>query len=150
ASLFAGPGVPGFRGAYVAWPWGCSGPPPFPATAARDMGRSAARVTHLPPRCDRAYRRGRHMSVTEVRQVRNDPSTGSAGVWARLEDEHRVAERVEAIALLDGDPVETARLLDARERHHQCEKCRARQVEVRQQAGHAAELEARRHVQLGP
>ena len=31
------------------------------------MSYSAARVTHLPPLCDRAYRRNRHMSVTELR-----------------------------------------------------------------------------------
>ena len=44
--------------------------------AGRDRAVSAARVTHLPPRCDRAYRRKRHVSVTEVRQECVDSSTG--------------------------------------------------------------------------
>src|SRR5688572_9141643 len=60
------------------------------------------------------------------------------------EDEHRIAERVEAVALLDRAPVETARLLDAHERHHECQQRRAGQVEVRQQGVDAAEFEGRR------
>ena len=68
---------------------------------------------------------------------------GPLAEWLQR-DEHRVAERVEAVALLDREPVEPARLLDARERHHEREQRRARQVEVRQQRVDAAELEARR------
>ena len=37
--------------------------------AEKDMSGSAARVTHLPPLCDRAYRRNRDVSVTEVRRT---------------------------------------------------------------------------------
>ena len=62
----------------------------LPAMALSDMSDSAARVTHLPPLCDRAYRRKRHMSVTELRQLRNDSSTAvrpvapaMAGAWHR-------------------------------------------------------------------
>src|SRR2546428_2485344 len=51
---------------------------------------------------------------------------------APSEHQHRVAERVEAIPLLDRDPVQPARLLDPTERHHQREQRRAGQVEVRQ------------------
>ena len=40
------------------------------------MAVFAAREPHLPPRCDRAYRRNRHVSVAEVRQLCNDASTG--------------------------------------------------------------------------
>src|SRR5262245_12089231 len=42
------------------------------------MSFSGARVTHLPPLCDRAYRRIRNVSATEVRHHRNDSSTGVA------------------------------------------------------------------------
>src|SRR5262245_31067153 len=42
--------------------------------------------------------------------------------------EHRVAEGVEAVPLLDRDPVEAPRLLDAREGHDEREQRRARQV----------------------
>src|SRR5581483_12284464 len=52
---------------------------------------------------------------------------------ATSEDQHRVAEAVEAVALLDGEAVEPPRLLDAGERHHEREQRRARQVEVGQQ-----------------
>src|SRR5262249_2029403 len=37
----------------------------------------------------------------------------------RSQDEHRVAEGVEAVALLDREGIETARLFDAREGHHE-------------------------------
>ena len=47
------------------------------AEAGMDMAGSAHRVTHLPPRCDRAYRRNRNESVAEVRQLRRNSSTGS-------------------------------------------------------------------------
>src|SRR5262245_22213917 len=43
-----------------------------------DMSFSAARVTHLPPLCDRAYRRNCNVSATEVRQLCIDSSTGGA------------------------------------------------------------------------
>src|SRR4051812_33631341 len=59
-------------------------------------------------------------------RVCNGLSTGS-------EDEHRVAEGIEAVARLDREPVQPARLLDAGECHHQREQRRAREVEVRQQ-----------------
>src|SRR5262245_65097463 len=41
-----------------------------------DMAFSAARVTHLPPLCDRAYRRNCNVSATEVRQLCIDSFTG--------------------------------------------------------------------------
>ena len=58
-------------------------------------------------------------------------------------DEHRVAEGVEAVALLDGELVQAAGLLDAGEGHHEGEEGRARQVEVRQERVDPPELEAR-------
>src|SRR5687768_2624499 len=67
-----------------------------------------------------------------------------------LEDQHRVAEGVEAIALRDRELVEAARLLDSREGHHEREQGRARQVEVGQQRVDAAKLEARRNEQRRP
>ena len=67
--------------------------------------------------------------------------TGTRPFAARLgpdraasEDEHRVAEGVEAVALLDGEAVEAAGLVDAGEGHHERQQRRPRQVEVRQQA----------------
>src|SRR6266851_895052 len=63
---------------------------------------------------------------------------------------HGVAERVEAIALLYGEPVQPPRLLDPRERHHERKQGRARQVEVRDECVDASELEARRDEELGP
>src|SRR4051795_965065 len=65
------------------------------------------------------------------------------------EDEHGIAEGVEAVPLLDGEPVEAAGLVDSRERHHEGEQRGARQVEVRQQRVDAPELEAGRDEQLG-
>src|SRR5688572_25208860 len=49
----------------------------------------------------------------------------------RSQEEHRIAEGVEAVPLLDREPVEAPRLLDAREGHDQREQGRARQMEVR-------------------
>ena len=44
------------------------------------MARTAVRVTHLPPLCDRAYRRNCHVSVTELRRlVSIRPQAESAG-----------------------------------------------------------------------
>src|SRR5580765_6401268 len=57
------------------------------------------------------------------------------------QNQHRVAERVEAIPLLDRDLVEPPRLLHPRERHHEREERRARQVEVRHERVHPSELE---------
>src|SRR6266851_5772389 len=65
------------------------------------------------------------------------------------QNEHGVAERVEAIALLHGEPVQPPRLLDPCERHHEREQRRAWQVEVRDQGVDASELEARRDEELG-
>ena len=59
-----------------------SGRSPAARAAAKDMSRSAARVTHLPPRCDRAYRRNRNMSATELRRdvrTRSGPQAPSSG-----------------------------------------------------------------------
>src|SRR5262245_44537122 len=50
---------------------------PFPAMPFPDMSFSGARVTHLPPLRVRAYRRNCNVSATEVRQLRDDSSTGS-------------------------------------------------------------------------
>src|SRR3954454_254939 len=55
--------------------------------AGTDMAPSAARETHLPPLCDRAYRRNRNVSATELRRLRNDPSTAARG--GGLVAEHR-------------------------------------------------------------
>src|SRR6478609_2469379 len=60
------------------------------------------------------------------------------------QDQHRIAERVEAVALSDCLLVEVADDLDAREGHDEREQGRARQVEVRQEVIDAPELEARR------
>src|SRR5439155_10669955 len=67
----------------------------------------------------------------------------------RSQDQHRIAERVEAIALFDGLRIEVPDLVDAGERHDECEQRRAWQVEVRQERIGAAELEARRDEELG-
>src|SRR5262245_4017126 len=66
------------------------------------------------------------------------------------EDQHRVAERVEPIPLLDRTAVELERPLDTGECHHEREERRARQVEVREQGIHAPELEAGADEQCGP
>ena len=50
---------------------------------------------------------------------------------------------VEAVALLDGELVEAAGLLDAGEGHDEGEEGRAREVEVREERIDAVELEAR-------
>ena len=78
--------------------------------------------------------------------VRSTPARAAPSVAVstkRSQDQHRIAEGVEAVALVDREPVELARLLDAGERHHEREQRRARQVEVRQQRVDAPELEAR-------
>src|SRR4249920_1188084 len=49
------------------------------------------------------------------------------------QDQHRIAERVEAVPLLDRELVEPKRLLGACEGHHEREQRRAGEVEVRQQ-----------------
>src|SRR5262245_65405734 len=46
-----------------------------PDVSGWDMSFLGARVTHLPPLCDRAYRRNCNVSATEVRQLRDDSST---------------------------------------------------------------------------
>src|SRR4051794_28468762 len=66
------------------------------------------------------------------------------GIKPRSQEQHGVAEGVEAVALLHGNPVEPPRILDAHERHHEREERGARQVEVREERIDAAELEARR------
>src|SRR5262245_13341267 len=58
------------------------------------------------------------------------------------DDQHRVAEGIEPVSLLDRDAVELERLLDAGEGHDEGEQRRARQVEVREQGVHAAKLES--------
>src|SRR2546430_8921723 len=70
-------------------------------------------------------------------------------MFHRSEDQHRIAEGVEAIALGDRDLVEAPRLLDTGEGHHEREQGRAREVEVRQQVVDAPELEAWGDEQLG-
>jgi hypothetical protein len=78
------------------------------------------------------------------------PPAGALGLVAltgrfrRLEDEHGVAEGVEAVALLDREPVEATRLLDPGEGHHEGEEGGTRQVEVGQERVDPAELEAGR------
>src|SRR4051794_9878975 len=67
----------------------------------------------------------------------------------RSQDQHRIAEGVEAVLLFDRDLVQAPHLLDTRERHYECEQRRARQVEVRQQRVDAPELEAGRDEELG-
>ena len=57
--------------------------------ARKDMSLSAARVTHLPPLCDRAYRRNRDVSATEVRQLRDDSSTGCGAAHSARRAERR-------------------------------------------------------------
>ena len=64
-------------------------------------------------------------------------------------DEHRVAERVEAVALGNRQAVELAGLVHSGEGHDERQQRRARQVEVRQQGVDAAELEARRDEEVG-
>src|SRR5215207_2783260 len=59
-------------------------------------------------------------------------------------DQHRIAEGVEAVALGDREVVQSPRLLDPRERHHESQERRPRQVEVRQQRVDPAELETGR------
>src|SRR5688572_118934 len=84
--------------------------------------------------------------------TRAAPSVAVTSNWltpASLEDQHRVAERVEPIPLLDRDLVEPSRLLDSREGHHEREQRRPRQMEVRQQPVDAPELEARRDEEVG-
>src|SRR5262249_35607720 len=66
------------------------------------------------------------------------------------EDQHRVAEGVEAVALVDRETVQLTGLLDAHERHHEREQGRARQVEVRQQVVDAVEFDPGQHEELGP
>ena len=87
---------------------------------------------------ERLVAAGRQIEPT-VPRARRRPTRGVAS-----EQEHRVAERVEAVALLDREPVQPPRLLDPGERHHEREQRRARQVEVRQQRVDAAKLEAGR------
>src|SRR5436190_21031569 len=65
-----------------------------------------------------------------------------------LADKHRIAERVEAVALGDRGLIQAPRLLDAGECHHKCQERRARQVEVRQECIDAAEIEAGRDEEL--
>src|SRR5438552_8203286 len=54
-------------------------------------------------------------------------------------DRHRIAIAVEPIPLLNGFPVRPHHVLIARERAHQHEQRRARQVEVREQPVHRTE-----------
>ena len=63
---------------------GALGAHPGTDGAAKDMSASAARVTHLPPLCDRAYRRNRHMSATEARQFVHSAPRGCGSSVAAL------------------------------------------------------------------
>src|SRR5207249_3522089 len=84
--------------------------------------------------------------------IRHPKSPNHGYEWRANEsqDQHRIAERVEAITLLDRELVEAPRLLDAGERHHEREQGRARQVEVRQQVVDAPKAEARGDEKLRP
>src|SRR6266540_2798323 len=104
-----------------------------PAGTAAATARSPVRRPSASPR--RAARR----------RARRRPGVPAA----RSQHEHRVAEGVEAVPLVDRDPVEPARLLDARKGHHERQEGRARQVEVREQRVGAAKLEARPDEEIG-
>src|SRR4051794_22201429 len=65
------------------------------------------------------------------------------------QNQHRIAEGIEAVLLFDRELVQASHLLDTRERHHECEQRRARQVEVGQQRVDSLELEAGRDEELG-
>src|SRR5262245_49255258 len=85
----------------------------------------------------RAYRESAHAWETGSCRI-------SANTRSPSQQEHRVAEGVEAVPLGDRDPIELARLLHSGERHDEREQRRAREVEVRQQRIDPTELEARR------
>ena len=102
----------------------------------RDPDASTARTRRAAPRSSRS-------------PPSRQKSRHSFALRGLIRAEHGIAEGVEAVPLLDREPVEPARLLDPREGHHEGEQRRARQVEVRQERVDAAELEARRDEQLG-
>src|SRR5438105_15773063 len=89
-----------------------------------------------------AVRRTPARASPSVAVTVNVSTRASVAVCPHLQDEHRVAERVEAIALIDCEPIQAPRLLDAHEGHDEREQRRAWQVEVRQQGVDATELEA--------
>src|SRR6476646_3147456 len=66
------------------------------------------------------------------------PATRSRS--ASSQNQHRIAERVEAEAVADGVLVQPARLLDTRECHHERKERRARQMKVREERVDAPEL----------
>src|SRR5579871_1965180 len=97
-------------------------------------------VVSSPARASPSWARSRY-AVT--------PAATSSGTRSRSQDQHRVAEGIEAVALRDRDLVEPARLFDAREGHDERKQRRARQVEVRQEHVDPPKLEARQDEELG-
>ncbi len=71
-------------------------------------------------------------------------------VSSEAQDQHRIAKGVEPVALLHGQFVQPANLVNARERHDERQQRRSRQVKVRQEHVDAPELEARHDEQLSP
>src|SRR4051794_17969956 len=72
--------------------------------------------------------------ASRVKQViRNSVGARLQPSFDTLQNQHRIAEGVEPVLLLDRDPVEVANRIDAGECHHEREQRRARQMEVGQQ-----------------
>src|SRR6476646_4381598 len=69
------------------------------AVAETDMSFRPHWVTHLPPRCDRAYRRNRNRSATEHRQLRNDPSKDRTRPRQQRPDSRQTAARGGAVSV---------------------------------------------------
>src|SRR5437763_4887929 len=126
--------------------------PPSPRRARRGRARHgrrarAARPAGTAPATDLSLLSSRTRSPRRGSLRR--PERRRASRAARSQDEHRVAERVEPVLARDRLTVETPRLLDAGERHHEREQRRAWEVEVRQQGVKAVEFESGRDEEIG-
>src|SRR5690606_23488379 len=108
-------------------------------------GSGRSRTSHLP---DHA----RNLKESRTDATREYPRTRST-VRSRpvpLDDEHRIAVRIEAVPFLDRDPVGPHHVLVPAERGDEHEERRAREVEVREESVDGPEPVRRADEEIGP
>src|SRR2546423_89916 len=117
--------------------------------------RAPQRAPRAEPGCRATSPRASRTARTRRASLRARARRGCARTratrsrFASSQDQHRIAEGVEAVLLFDRKLVQASHLLDTGERHHERQQRRARQVKIREERVDAPELEARHDEELG-